>query len=268
MSSTSTRGLVSNSSKVEEFGPWFHNLHLPGGVETAPGHPLGDFPRNKWEKIVDHLPGDLRGWTALDVGCNAGYYSFELARRGAQVTAVDSDPHYLRQAYWAVEQLELQDSISFDHQQVYDLAHDDRSYDLVWFMGVFYHLRYPLLALDILARKTKRLMVFQTLTMPGEAVMAPPENFELEDRQRLLEPDWPKMAFIEKRMADDPTNWWAANHACVEAMMRSCGLQVVARPAHEIYLCEPGDPDLEGIRYLNDEQYFSAMGQTAKRRPG
>ena len=30
--------------------------------------------------------------------------------------------------------------------QVYDLARAEDSYDLVWFMGVFYHLRYPFLA--------------------------------------------------------------------------------------------------------------------------
>jgi tRNA (mo5U34)-methyltransferase len=50
------------------------------------------------------------------------------------------------------------------------------------------------------------------------------------------------MAFIEHALEDDPTNWWAPNHACVEAMARSAGFRVVARPGHEIYVCEP-DPD-------------------------
>ncbi|MBN1237172.1 MAG: TIGR04290 family methyltransferase, partial [Gammaproteobacteria bacterium] len=65
-----------------EFGDWFHNLHLPGGAETAPEHPLGDFPRNKWRKVEHCVPQDLGGWRVLDIGCNAGFYSFELARRG------------------------------------------------------------------------------------------------------------------------------------------------------------------------------------------
>jgi tRNA (mo5U34)-methyltransferase len=48
------------------------------------------------------------------------------------------------------------------------------------------------------------------------------------------------MAFIERRLADDDTNWWAPNAACVEAMARSAGLEVVEHPAHEIWLCRPG----------------------------
>src|SRR3954466_15360999 len=87
--------------EIASLGPWFHNLHLPDGTETAPAHPLGDFPRVKWQQIAPHVPADLRGLTALDIGCNAGFYSFELARRGARVRALDIDRHYLEQAAWA-----------------------------------------------------------------------------------------------------------------------------------------------------------------------
>jgi len=79
------------SGPLEALGPWFHNLHLPDGTQTAPDHPLGDYPSYKWQLLAPALPADLDGWTALDIGCNAGFYSFELARRGAQVTAIDSD---------------------------------------------------------------------------------------------------------------------------------------------------------------------------------
>ena len=65
-------------NKIAALGPWFHNLHLPDGTETAPAHFLGDFPRYKWQALAPHLPSRLDGWTALDIGCNAGYYSFEL----------------------------------------------------------------------------------------------------------------------------------------------------------------------------------------------
>ena len=30
--------------EIRTLGPWFHNLHLPDGRQTAPDHPLGDFP--------------------------------------------------------------------------------------------------------------------------------------------------------------------------------------------------------------------------------
>lgn len=88
------------SEQIRALALWFHNLHLPSGQQTAPDHWLGDFPRYKWERLAPFLPPDLKGWTTLDVGCNARYYSIELARRGASVHAIDIDPHYLRQARW------------------------------------------------------------------------------------------------------------------------------------------------------------------------
>jgi tRNA (mo5U34)-methyltransferase len=177
----------------------------------------------------------------LDVGCNAGFYSFELAKRGASVLGIDVEPLYLRQARWAAAEFKLAGRVEFRQMEVYDIAHVDEQFDLVWFMGVFYHLRYPLLALDLLAQRTRRLMMFQTLTMPGDSVYANTRDHPIEARTPLLESGWPKMAFIEHRFAGDPTNWWVANHAGVEAMLRSSGLRVKARPGHEMYLCEP-DP--------------------------
>lgn len=225
--------------EVVRLGPWFHNLHLPDGTQTAPEHPLGDFPAFKWRELGPALPAALDDWNVLDIGCNAGYYSFELARRGARVLAIDSDPHYLRQAQWAAHVYGLAPRITFRQMQVYELVQLEERFDLVLFMGVFYHLRYPLLALDIVAQKVDRLMVFQTLTMPGDEVEAPPPDMCLEQRDLFLRPGWPKMAFIESYLAGDPTNWWAPNHAAVEALLRSSGMRVVGRPAHEFYLCEP-----------------------------
>jgi tRNA (mo5U34)-methyltransferase len=229
--------------EIAALGPWFHNLHLPDGTETAPEHFLGDFPRYKWEALAPHLPAGLDGWTALDIGCNAGYYSFELARRGARVTGIDVDTHYLRQAQWAARQLELEHTIEFRQMQVYDLAAEPVQYDLVLFMGVFYHLRYPLLGLDIVARHTRRLMVFQTLTVPGMEVYPDTHDRPIDEREALKQPGWPRMAFIEGRFAGDPTNWWVPNHAAVEAMLRSSGMRVTAHLGHEIYLSEPAPPD-------------------------
>ena len=244
--------------EIAQLGPWFHNLHLPDGRQTAREHPLGDFPAFKWAQVAPCLPADLSGWTALDVGCNAGFYSFELARRGATVTAVDLDPHYLRQASWAARELDLERRIRFQHRQVYALADDDERYDLVLFMGVFYHLRYPLLGLDLIARKVRRLLVFQSLTTADDR-LAPaatgdeglegtvPKDMGLEDRSRLDQPGWPRLAFIEEGLCGDPTNWWVPNHAGVLAMLRSAGLRVIGSPGHEIHICTPaqGGPTAE-----------------------
>ena len=249
----------THDEEIATLGPWFHNLHLPDGRQTAPDHPLGDFPAFKWRQLAPALPTDLSGWSVLDVGCNAGFYAFELARRGAHVLAVDADEHYLRQARWARSRFELEGRVELRRLQVYDLLRGEKSFDLVLFLGVLYHLRYPLLALDLVARRVRRLLVLQTLTMPGERAVEPPGDLPLEDRDRLREPDWPALAFVERSLAGDPTNWWVPNDACVEAMARSTGLEVVERPGHELYVCRPRpdgrEPeDLRAVRAaLGDE---------------
>jgi tRNA (mo5U34)-methyltransferase len=235
---------------IDALGPWFHNLHLPDGTQTAPAHPLGDFPMFKWRTIAPALPADLHGLSVLDVGCNAGFYSFELAKRGAHVIGIDREPLYLRQARWAAREFGLESQVELRQQTVYDLGRSNEVFDIVLFMGVMYHLRHPLLALDILARKVRALMVFQTLTMPGEDVVESPEDMPLLEREAMLEPGWPLLAFIEKRLANDLTNWWAPNHAAVLAMLRSSGMRVIARAGHETYLCEPASvfvPDQASI---------------------
>jgi tRNA (mo5U34)-methyltransferase len=239
MQTETSGGGTPASGEIERLGPWFHNLHLPDGRQTAPAHPLGDFPRVKWQQIEPHLPADLHGFTVLDVGCNAGFYSFELARRGASVTAIDIDRRYLRQAQWAAQQYGLADRIVFREGSVYSLARTSARYDIVWFLGVLYHLRHPLLALDILRELTGQQMVLQTMTSPGKTSAHVRENISLEERDLMNRRGWPRMAFIEHALENDPTNWWAPNDACVEAMVRVAGFRVTARPGHEIYICEP-----------------------------
>lgn len=244
-------GRPGERREIVELGPWFHNLHLPDGSETAPDHPLGDFPATKWAQLASWIPADLTGWTALDVGCNAGFYSFELARRGAHVVGIDVDPLFLEQACWARTQFGFDEAqVEFRLAQLYELGRSTERFDLVLFMGVFYHLRYPLLGLDIVAEKARRLLVFQTLMMPGMDVYPDTGDREIDQRDAFLEPGWPKMAFIEGRFAGDPTNWWVPNHAGVEAMLRSTGLRVVGYPGHEIYICEPAPgPPPEAARW-------------------
>ena len=239
--------------EIAALGPWFHNLHLPGGRQTAPEHALGDFPAFKWQQLAPHLPNDLSGWRALDIGCNAGFYSFELAKRGAHVLGIDREPRYLRQAAWARRQLGLGHCVELRRLDVYQLAGLEETFDLVLFLGVLYHLRHPLLALDVVAERTAQLLVLQTLTAPGEEVVTPPSDLHLDERERLRGRGWPVMAFVEHQLAGDPTNWWAPTHACVEAMCRSAGLGVVERPGHELYLCRrigdgSGAEELSAVR--------------------
>ena len=88
-------------ARVRELGPWFHNLDLKG-VKTAPDHFLGDYPNFKFRNFAHVIPRDLTGKTVLDIGCNAGFYSMEMKRRGAaRVVGLDSDERYLGQARFA-----------------------------------------------------------------------------------------------------------------------------------------------------------------------
>lgn len=245
--------------QVEDLGPWFHNLHLPGGVQTRPGHPFGDFPSFKWRQIAGDVPEDLSGWRCLDIGCNAGFYSFALARRGATVVGIDINDHYLRQARWAAEVYGFgPERVSFRHRHVYDLAREGETYDLVLFMGVLYHLRYPMLALDVVRGLEPRLMVFQTLTTSDRSVHAlVDDDVNFQKRQVLDEPGWPRMAFIPETFAEDPTNWWVPNHTGVLKMLSAAGFAVQERPADEVYLCTPS------VRagFFLEEEYDAAVGK-------
>jgi tRNA (mo5U34)-methyltransferase len=221
--------------EIRTLAPWFHNIRLPDGRQTAPDHPLGDFPAFKWEQIGGWLRQDMSGLTVLDIGCNAGFYSVALVRRGAQVVGIDSDPHYLRQAAWVRAQFGIdEERLSLRQMQVYELSRLEGEFDVVLFLGVLYHLRYPLLALDMVAQKVRDVLVLQTLTMPGEEALETPEDLSLTQRELMSRPDWPKMAFIEHRLEGDPTNWWAPNDACIKAMLRSSGLEPIGAPGHEI----------------------------------
>jgi tRNA (mo5U34)-methyltransferase len=229
--------------EVEALGPWFHNLHLPGGLQTMPNAAAGDFPAWRWQQFASQLPEDLTGWQILDIGCNAGFYCFELARRGAEVTGLDANSHYLAQARWAARVLGLEQRVSFEARQVHDLAGLPGRYDVVLFMGLFHHLRYPLLALDLIAQKTTKLLIFQSFVTGGEqSPAAAMGDISFADKHRLDEADWPRLAFVEGSFARDASTWWVPNHAAVVGLLRSCGLKIAARAADDIYLAIP-DPE-------------------------
>jgi tRNA (mo5U34)-methyltransferase len=226
--------------QIAELGPWFHNLRV-GGIETAPDHFLGDYPRFKWEGFRHVVPDDLTGMSVLDVGCNAGFYSLEMKRRNAdRVVAIDSDPHYLRQARFAAEQSGLE--IEFRQMSVYEVGQFGEKFDLVIFMGVLYHLRHPLLALDLLYEHVvKDKLLFQCLQRGDDRVPDLEENYDFSEWAMFDRPDYPKLHFVEQRYASDPTNWFIPNSAAMVAMLRSSGFVIDAQPEREVYLCHRGE---------------------------
>jgi tRNA (mo5U34)-methyltransferase len=224
--------------RIRALGKWFHNLNLRG-VQTAPDHFLGDYPANKWRSFAHVIPRDLRGKTVLDIGCNAGFYSIEMKRRGAErVLGIDFDSEYLAQARLAAELCEVQ--IEFRQLSVYDVAILQEKFDLVLFMGVLYHLRHPLLALDLIRdHVVKDWFVFQSMQRGSSQAAPLEENYHFWEEAIFEDPSFPRLSFIEHQYAGDPTNWWIPNRACVEGLLRSSGFEILSHPEREVYVCRP-----------------------------
>ncbi len=222
--------------QVATLGPWFHNMRI-AGVQTAPSHFLGDYPSVKYASFRDALPSDLTGKSVLDIGCNAGFYSFEMKRRGAaRVLGIDTDEHYLRQARFAAEVTGA--DVEFRRLPVWQVAELAEKFDLVIFMGVLYHLRHPLLALDLIHEHVaKDLLLFQSMQRGSRDVVVIDDDYDIMSPGPFDEPGYPKLHFIEQRYSNDQTNWWVPNRACTEAMLRSAGFRIEAQPEPEVYVC-------------------------------
>jgi tRNA (mo5U34)-methyltransferase len=227
------------SENISRLGKWFHNIDLQG-VKTAPDHFLGDYPNVKFQSFAHALPKNLSGKTVLDIGCNAGFYSIEMKKRGADhVIGIDSDEAYLNQARFAAKVNNLH--IEFRNMSVYDVASLGRQFDVVIFMGVFYHLRHPLLALDLLYEHVaKDLLIFQSMLRGPDNVRNLEEDYDFWDMDMFKDAGFPQMYFIEHRYSGDPTNWWIPNRAGMEAMLRSSGFDILEHPEQEVYICRKG----------------------------
>jgi tRNA (mo5U34)-methyltransferase len=236
--------------RVAELGQWFHNLDLRG-VKTAPHHFLGDYPEVKWRHFAHAIPADLSGKSVLDVGCNAGFYSIKMKQRGAErVVGIDTDGKYLDQARFAAKVSEM--DIEFRNLSVYRVAELRERFDLVLFMGVLYHLRHPLLALDLLREHVVAdLLVAQSMVRGSRASCDFPPDFPFWEEDVFEDQKFPRLYFVEQRFANDPTNWWIPNQSCFEAMLHSAGFAILGHPEPEVFVCRrakltgPIDPTKE-----------------------
>jgi tRNA (mo5U34)-methyltransferase len=190
--------------------PWFHQIDFGDGVMT-PGHIRISKIRRMSRMLFNGL--DLQGRTLLDVGCWDGAYSIEATRRGALVTATD---HFVwhevpqrRQAF------DLAIGRLAPRIRVLDLPVEGLTaagvgrFDIVLFLGVLYHLREPLAALERMAQ------------LAGD-------TFILETRMTMRHTRKPVMQFHPgQTLENDPTNWWTPNRRCVEAMLRDVGFREI-----------------------------------------
>lgn len=114
----------------------------------------------------------------------------------------------------------------------------DRKFDYVLFLGLFYHLRYPVLVLDRLAQMTRDQMLFHSLI--EESVVGPSS----QDETSLINPSGEnlpntRMTFLESAFRNDPTNWWVPSSAAMESIVRSAGMEITGRPHDELFVLKP-----------------------------
>jgi tRNA (mo5U34)-methyltransferase len=248
---------ASIARRVTELGQWFHNIDL-GGVQTAPHHFLGDYPSVKWRQFAHAIPRDLRGCTVLDIGCNGGFYSIEMKRRGAdRVLGIDWDPRYLAQARFAADTVGA--DVEFRRLSVYDVGSIGERFDYVLFMGVLYHLRHPLLALDLLHEHVVGdVLVCQSMLRGSAETRRWEDDYPFAERDIFDDPAFPRLHFIERKYSADPTNWWIPNRSAMEAMLRSAGFAITDQPEEEVFLCRR-DPAASG-----DHAVYPARGGHAR----
>ena len=194
---------------------WFHTIDLGHGVIT-PG--VDDTPR---KLATIGLPPDLSGKSVLDIGAWDGFFSFEAERRGAaRVVALDS--YCWNGAGWGTKAgFELarrarNSKVEDINLEVLDITPERAGmFDIVFFLGVLYHLRHPLLALERVRSVTRERLILET---------------EVD----LLGLREPAMAFYPAgELNRDTTNWWAPNPAALSGMLRAAGfgrIEIVRPP--------------------------------------
>ncbi len=195
---------------------WYHRIDLGDGIVT-PG--VDDSP-NRMAPL--ELPSDLSGKSVLDIGAWEGVFTFEAERRGAsRVLATDSycwsgEGWGTKEGFLTASRIlgSRADDLEID---VMELSPDRvGTFDLVLFVGVLYHLRHPLLALERVASVTGDQLIFDSHTAKVE------------------DPDPVMLFYPGTELNNDPTNWWGANPPAVEAMLRDVGFRRIERKHPEL----------------------------------
>jgi len=231
------------NKKIQSLGHWFQHIDLGNGIKTiTEGKPGGYDPQTRWQHLEKYVPDDLSGKTVLDLGCNAGFFSLQMAKRGAEkIVGVDPFQEHIDQTKFISEWFDFDIELIKQDAHVFCLTTEER-FDYIIFLGVLYHLKYGLIVLDRLAEMTKERLYFQSQTFESMMDSFNPEpnyNIEQDGKNITSSKNFPRMYFIENSYGGDFTNWWFPNDTCIEGFLRSSGLKIVARPHRRHYILEP-----------------------------
>lgn len=196
--------------RVAEHRFWYHRIEVAPGVVTPGTH---DSPAALAHLDALGLPRDLHGRRVLDVGCRDGFFAFALEARGAEVLGIDyAEPD---ETGFSIAANLLGSKVRYAVRNVYDLDPSrDGRFDLVLFLGVLYHLRNPMLALDRIRAVTH------------DSGMLLLES-QLCTEKSLLSSSTPLMQFFPRdTLHGDPTNAWGPNPAGLRAMVEEAEFEV------------------------------------------
>ena len=152
---------------------WWHSIVL--GDYTTHGH--SNLECQQW--ISDAIPLDLSGKFVLDVGAADGYFSFLAERRGAK-RVIATDNFQGRGGAWShkedydlrtfnLAKKVLESKVEYQIIDVLDIEKLIISFDVVFFLGVYYHLREPAKALQVIYEKMnpQGLLILEGLVRSG-----------------------------------------------------------------------------------------------------
>ncbi|MCC7174176.1 MAG: DUF1698 domain-containing protein [Bryobacterales bacterium] len=186
-------------------GGWYHSFELPGGTRID-GHVSLEVLRERYARFP--IPADLSGKRVLDIGAWDGWFTFEAERRGAQVTAVDCvELESFRQIH-----SRLGSKADYRILDVFDLRNAGLGrFDYVFFLGVLYHLKHPLLGLEIVCALTRETALVDSYVTDG-------------DTWRERAGETPTMEFYETdELAGRLDNWHGPSVSCLMALCRAAG---------------------------------------------
>ncbi len=228
--------------QVKSFPYWYHKIQLPHGITTPGWAPLS--PQ------AYRIPDDLSGKRVLDIGAWDGYWTFEALRRGAkEVVAVDDFSDYLgkldksdRKAWETFDfcrsVLGYSEKVCIRKEMtVYEISEAELGeFDIVFFFGTIYHLRYPLLALDKISAICSGELYLESAICDDYSPYRGGFGKGYPGSQMIME------FYPGKQYGGNESNWWSPTLNCLMNLIGASGFKevegwkLVEKPA-ELPLC-------------------------------